>query len=147
MIPKVELADEPDRMNNPEQTVEPMTEQTDDSSVVELAVAAIPNSVAALTGRQPTNIVTDFRSLLLSGTPLLDVRAPVEFARGSFPNSVNHPLLMDDERHQVGIRYKKNGQTAAIGLAAALIDDAERERRPCLPTVHPGVFRSAREFA
>ncbi len=53
--------------------------------------------------------IDDYRTLFLSDTPLLDVRAPVEFSKGAFPPSVNHPLMTDDERHLVGIRYKKAG--------------------------------------
>ena len=37
--------------------------------------------------------------------PLIDVRAPVEFARGALPGAVNLPLRDDAERHAVGIRY------------------------------------------
>src|SRR5690554_3117965 len=54
-----------------------------------------------------------FRQLFLNDTPLMDVRAPVEYARGSFPNARNAPLMNDDERHRVGICYKENGQEAA----------------------------------
>ena len=33
----------------------------------------------------------EFRRLLLAGTPFIDVRAEVEFARGSIPGAVNLP--------------------------------------------------------
>ncbi len=92
-------------------------------------VAPVFKSVAALSSKQSTHTVTDYRALLLAGTPLMDVRAPVEFARGAIPGAVNRPLLSDEERHQVGISYKLDGQNAAIKLAAGLIDDTERERR------------------
>ena len=67
--------------------------------------------------------------LFLAERPLLDVRAPVEFAQGAFPHAVNRPLLTDDERHQVGIRYKQAGQDAAIRLGYTLVDEHERARR------------------
>ena len=73
--------------------------------------------------------ISDYERLLLNGTPLLDVRAPVEFARGSFPAAENHPLLNDDERHQVGIRYKEAGQQAAIDLGHELIHGQLKEER------------------
>lgn len=73
--------------------------------------------------------VDDLRDLLTEGRPLLDVRAPVEFAKGAFPGAINRPLLTDDERHAVGVRYKQQGQDAAIVLGAELLDDAERARR------------------
>lgn len=63
----------------------------------------------------------DFRRLFLSGTPMMDVRAPQEFARGAFPGSVNLPLMDDDERHQVGLCYAEKGQQAAIELGHRLV--------------------------
>ncbi|CAM3388903.1 tRNA 2-selenouridine synthase [Bordetella sputigena] len=62
-----------------------------------------------------------FRELFLSGVPLLDVRAPVEFVRGAFPTAVNIPLMDDREREQVGLRYKEQGQHAAIALGTQLV--------------------------
>jgi tRNA 2-selenouridine synthase len=70
-----------------------------------------------------------FDALLLRGTPLLDVRAPVEFERGAIPGAENRPLLDDDERHRIGIRYKESGQDAAIELGHELVTGAVRERR------------------
>lgn len=67
--------------------------------------------------------------LFLSDRPLLDVRAPVEFNQGAFPHAVNRPLLTDEERHRVGIRYKEAGQDEAIRLGYGLVDDIERARR------------------
>jgi len=59
----------------------------------------------------------------------MDLRAPVEFAQGAFPAAENRPLLSDEERHQVGIRYKEAGQDAAIALGYSLVDAAEKARR------------------
>ena len=67
--------------------------------------------------------------LFTSDTPLLDVRAPVEFMRGAFPMAHNLPLLNDEERHQVGIRYKQAGQNAAIELGNELVSGPVREQR------------------
>ena len=63
----------------------------------------------------------DYAGLFLGDTPLLDVRAPVEFAKGAFPTASNLPLLDDNERHRVGIRYKQQGQQAAIDLGNELV--------------------------
>jgi tRNA 2-selenouridine synthase len=63
----------------------------------------------------------DYRALLLSDAPMIDVRAPVEFNKGSFPSAINLPLLTDDERHQVGICFKQNGQDAAIELGKTFL--------------------------
>ena len=54
---------------------------------------------------------------------VLDVRAPVEVARGALPGSVNLPILEDEERHRVGIAYKEAGQTAAVKLGRELTRD------------------------
>ncbi len=59
----------------------------------------------------------DYLNLFLNDVPLMDVRAPVEFAKGSFPSAENAPPLMnDEERHRVGICYKEKGQDKAIEL-------------------------------
>ncbi len=73
--------------------------------------------------------VNDFRELFLKGTPLLDVRAPMEFQAGAFPNATNIPLLSDEERHLIGIRYKEQGQDAAIELGRELIDGQPKAER------------------
>lgn len=64
---------------------------------------------------------SEFRDLLSQDRPLIDVRAPLEFMRGAFPASVNLPLLLDDERHEVGKQFKSAGQDAAIILANELV--------------------------
>lgn len=60
-------------------------------------------------------------NLILNGSKIIDVRAPVEFAHGALPNSVCLPVLDDLERAQVGTRYKKDGQDAAIKLGHQLV--------------------------
>ena len=73
--------------------------------------------------------VSDYRAILLSGAPLMDTRAPVEFARGSVPGAENLPLMLDEERAQVGTCYKHSGQDAAIALGHRLVSGAVRESR------------------
>lgn len=63
----------------------------------------------------------NYRQLFLKDVPLLDVRAPIEFNKGSFATALNQPLMNDDERRQVGIMYKNEGQDAAIALGNALV--------------------------
>ncbi len=67
--------------------------------------------------------------IFLTDVPLLDVRAPVEFAQGAFPNAVNLPILNDAEREQVGISYKQHGPAAAADLGHELVSGATREQR------------------
>ncbi|MFT6093777.1 MAG: tRNA 2-selenouridine synthase [Pseudohongiellaceae bacterium] len=64
---------------------------------------------------------TAFADLLKSDTPLLDVRAPIEYSRGSFPSASNIALLNDSAREQVGTIYKLQGANAALELGHKLI--------------------------
>lgn len=71
----------------------------------------------------------DYRQLFLSDAPLLDLRAPVEFAKGAFPTAVNQPLMSDAERHEVGVCFKRHGQEAAIALGHRLVNAAAKAAR------------------
>lgn len=64
---------------------------------------------------------SNYMNILASGAPLLDVRAPIEFLKGSFPNARNIPLLNDQHRQLVGTCYKEEGQEAAIALGHTLV--------------------------
>ena len=59
----------------------------------------------------------------------MDVRAPVEFAQGTVPGAVNLPLLDDDQRHHIGLRYAEQGEAAAIALGLELATPAVRQTR------------------
>jgi len=65
--------------------------------------------------------IEDFRALFLNQTPLLDVRAPIEFNQGAFPFTENHPLINDEERQLIGLKYKTLGQDEAIELGHELV--------------------------
>lgn len=71
----------------------------------------------------------ELSELFLSKTPLIDVRAPVEFQAGHLPNSVNLPLMSDEERHLVGICYKEKGQEAAIKLGHELVSGENKKKK------------------
>lgn len=66
---------------------------------------------------------------LLNSTPLIDVRAPVEFEAGTLPGAVNIPLLDDTQRAAVGTCYKNKGPDAAVQLGASLISGETRRLR------------------
>ncbi|MFM8260152.1 MAG: tRNA 2-selenouridine(34) synthase MnmH [Vulcanococcus sp.] len=53
--------------------------------------------------------------------PLLDMRAPAEFAQGHIPGAHNLPLFSDAERAEVGTTYKQQGRQAAVQLGLALV--------------------------
>ena len=71
----------------------------------------------------------DYEQIFQQGLPLLDVRAPVEFAQGAFPGSVNLPLLDDKQRALIGTCYKAAGQTAALDLGWSLLTPELKQQR------------------
>jgi len=73
--------------------------------------------------------IDDYHSLLLNDIPLLDVRAPVEFDQGAFPLAENFPLIDNQEREAIGIRYKNLGQDEAIKLGHELVRDEVKSER------------------
>lgn len=73
--------------------------------------------------------IEDYQQLFLDNTPLLDVRAPVEFDKGNFPSASNCPLLDDQQREKIGIRYKNQGQEAAVQLGKALVNEELKQQR------------------
>ena len=73
--------------------------------------------------------IDDFSLIFQGDTPLLDIRAPIEFANGSFPSVLNVPLMTDDERHLIGIHYKEKGQESAIKLGRELVNGHLKEQR------------------
>ncbi len=71
----------------------------------------------------------DYQHILLSGIPILDVRAPVEFTQGSFTQATSLPLMNDEERIAVGTCYKTSGQRAAIALGESLVTGTLKTQR------------------
>src|SRR3546814_508540 len=71
----------------------------------------------------------DYREIFLSDLPLMDVRAPIEFAKGAFPQALNRPLMDDDERAKVGTCYKQKGNQAAVELGHRLVSGAIKAQR------------------
>ena len=67
--------------------------------------------------------------LLANDVPLIDLRAPAEFARGAFPSAVNRPLLTDDERAEIGTLHKRRGRDAAIRRGHELVAGEVRDAR------------------
>ncbi len=71
----------------------------------------------------------NFAELFLNDVPMMDARAPVEFAKGAFPGVVNLPLMNDLERQKVGTCYKQHGQEAAIELGHRLVSGQVKAER------------------
>ena len=74
-------------------------------------------------------LVEDFREIVLNQRPLMDLRAPIEFNKGAFPNAVNLPILNDEERRLVGTCYKEKGNVAATKLGHKLIQGEVKSER------------------
>ncbi len=72
---------------------------------------------------------SDFEKIFSADTPLIDVRAPIEFKEGSIPNSVNLPILNDSERALIGTTYKQKGQAEAIDLGYKIVSGSIKEER------------------
>jgi len=73
--------------------------------------------------------ITDYRDIFLNDRPMMDTRAPVEFAKGSFPGVINLPLMTDSERQRVGTCYKQQGQQEAIVLGHQLVSGEIKAKR------------------
>ena len=73
--------------------------------------------------------MTAHLELLKNKTPLIDLRSPLEFTKGTFPQSVNLPILNNDERAEVGKTYKYHGNAAAVELGHRLISGDHKEIR------------------
>jgi tRNA 2-selenouridine synthase len=71
----------------------------------------------------------NYRALFLSDAPMMDMRAPAEFVHGAFPAAHSLPLMTDEERAQVGICYKQQGQSEAIKLGHELVAGGLRAQR------------------
>ncbi|MBC8085296.1 MAG: tRNA 2-selenouridine(34) synthase MnmH [Hymenobacter sp.] len=52
--------------------------------------------------------------------PILDVRAPVEYAHGHIPGALSFPLFSDEERARIGTTYKQASQDKAVLLGLDL---------------------------
>ncbi|UJF19858.1 tRNA 2-selenouridine(34) synthase MnmH [Vibrio sp. SS-MA-C1-2] len=76
-----------------------------------------------------TETVDDFKSLFLNQTPLIDLRAPIEFTQGTFSSSVNLPLMNDEERKAVGTCYKQESADAAVKLGHQLVSGCIKTQR------------------
>lgn len=74
-------------------------------------------------------LIDDYRALFLNDTPMIDTRAPVEYAQGAFPHTQNLPLMSDEEREAVGTCYKEQGQDSAIALGLELVSGATKQQR------------------
>ena len=71
----------------------------------------------------------DFKNIVINETPLIDVRAPIEFKKGAFIGAVNLPIMNNEERHLVGICYKEKGNDEATRLGHKLVSGEIKANR------------------
>lgn len=69
---------------------------------------------------------------------IIDVRSPIEYKDGAIPGSINIPLFTDDERVEIGIIYKNEGQGAAKWRAMELVS-------PKLPSLLKEIKKTAKD--
>ena len=69
------------------------------------------------------NNTEDTISIIRNKTPLIDLRAPIEFNKGAFPSSINIPILNNEQRERVGIKYKNEGGKPAEKLGYNLVEN------------------------
>lgn len=74
-------------------------------------------------------VISNLRQIVVARQPLIDLRAPQEFAKGAVPGARNLPLLNDEERRAVGTCYKHDGQAAAVALGHKLVCGSTRQSR------------------
>ena len=70
-----------------------------------------------------------YSQLFNNNAPLMDVRAPIEYSRGAFPNAKNLPIMDDQQREAVGTCYKDHGQDQAIAKGHELVQGELRDER------------------
>tara|TARA_B110000116_G_scaffold192122_1_gene167074 strand:- start:74 stop:1126 length:1053 start_codon:yes stop_codon:yes gene_type:complete len=66
-------------------------------------------------------------NIIKNSIPLIDLRAPIEFDKGAFPSSVNIPILNDEQRSEVGFKYKKEGNKEAEKLGFKLVKNQQHQ--------------------
>lgn len=72
------------------------------------------------------NATNDFKRIVTQKIPLIDVRSPIEYEKGTFSNTINLPLMSDEERHLIGICYKEKGSEEALKLGHQLVSGKKR---------------------
>ena len=73
--------------------------------------------------------IDTYADLFINNTPLMDVRAPIEYERGSFPYAKNLPIMDNHQRETVGTCFKHHGQNEAIRKGHELVQGELREAR------------------
>ncbi len=73
------------------------------------------------------NTKENYKKIILSKTCIIDVRSESEFEKATVPNSINIPILNDEDREKVGICYKEKGSEIAIELGHKLVNKEKKQ--------------------
>jgi len=86
-------------------------------------------NIAAIERMMPqeafTEILTDFAHGKKGPYTLIDVRSEAEFEKERLPFAVNIPILTNQERHHVGLIYKRHDKDLALSYAWRLAKEKE----------------------
>lgn len=70
-----------------------------------------------------------YSNLFINNVALADVRAPIEYERGAFPNAENLPIMDNHQREIIGTCYTNYGREKAIRKGHELVRDELKEMR------------------
>ena len=71
----------------------------------------------------------DALTRIAAGASSIDVRASIEFQKGSLPFAINLPILDDEQRAEVGVCYKSEDPEAAASLGHRLVSGDLKDAR------------------
>lgn len=87
------------------------------------------HDIAAIERVIPQDAFTEILTALAHGNQgshtLIDVRSEAEFEKERLPFAVNLPILTNDERHKVGLIYKRHDKDLALSYAWYLAKEKE----------------------
>lgn len=73
--------------------------------------------------------IKNYTELFIGNVPLLDVRAPIEYEKGSFPKAVNLPIINNEEREKIGTCHKEKGGDKAVEMGHELVNGELKTKR------------------
>lgn len=73
--------------------------------------------------------VENLKKWSLAHQVFIDVRAPLEFEQGHIPNSINAPLLTNEERALIGLTYKQKGRDEAVKLGYEIVSGDNKAQK------------------
>jgi tRNA 2-selenouridine synthase len=74
-----------------------------------------------LNGKRVKEISPSEFLALAASVPVIDVRAPAEYAAGHIPGAFSLPVFDDQERAQVGTAYKQRSRTEAMDIGLEIV--------------------------